>query len=176
MQAQAENMTINHSEKVIDDHNCCMYEMKCCRAGYWFEVVQKTMNRTRIYVFLGPASALINMMEAMDAMKLFVDGQYMVIFVDMMTYSIQESYMYILRPDQLYKPKSCDEIEIIKKRARSLLVVVLTPPAEDYGNFTEKVREYNKHEPFFFSTPDIFNRANYIKVKIRECNCQTSIS
>lgn len=45
------------------------------------------MNRTRIYVFLGTASALVEMMTLMDTLMLFSNGEYMVIFVDMMTYS-----------------------------------------------------------------------------------------
>ena len=45
------------------------------------------MNRTRIYVFLGSPGALIDMMAAMDTHRLFDNGEYMVITVDMMTYS-----------------------------------------------------------------------------------------
>lgn len=45
------------------------------------------MNRTRIYVFLGTASSLVDMMASMDTVQLFNKGEYMVIFVDMMTYS-----------------------------------------------------------------------------------------
>lgn len=51
---------------------------------------------------------------------------------------------------------------MLKKRGRSLLVVVSTPPSGNYENFTEKVREYNTKEPFNFTMPPLFN--NYIKV------------
>lgn len=51
------------------------------------------------------------------------------------------------------------------KRARSLLVVVSTPPTNNYENFTEKVREYNTKEPFNFSLPMLFSNNNYIKVR-----------
>lgn len=47
------------------------------------------MNRTRIYVFLGTASALVDMMTSMDAVQLFSKGEYMVIFVDMTTYTLR---------------------------------------------------------------------------------------
>lgn len=47
------------------------------------------MNRTRIYVFLGNPNALVDMMTQMDAMQLFAKGEYLVIFVDMMTYSLK---------------------------------------------------------------------------------------
>lgn len=45
------------------------------------------MNRTRIYVFLGTTGALLEMMSSMEKIQLFAKGEYMVIFVDMMTYS-----------------------------------------------------------------------------------------
>lgn len=50
----------------------------------------------------------------------------------------------------------------IRSRARSLLVVVSTPPTENYEIFTTKVREYNAKEPFNFTTPPLFN--NFQKV------------
>jgi guanylate cyclase, other len=50
--------------------------------------------------------------------------------------------------EQINRYKSCDEIEGFKKRARSLIVVVSTPPETKYSNFTEQVRTYNHAEPF----------------------------
>ncbi|XP_055706306.1 receptor-type guanylate cyclase Gyc76C-like isoform X2 [Phlebotomus papatasi] len=160
-QAKQRNMTVNHMLAVVDNHKCCENSMECCRSGYWYQVVQNTMNRTRIYVFLGPVYALVNMMEAMDAVQLFAKGEYMVIFVDMMTYSTREAQKYIWKPDHLNKHASCKEIDNFKQRARSLLVIVSSPPAENYESFTEQVREYNKKEPFFFQTPTFFKK--YIK-------------
>lgn len=45
------------------------------------------MHRTRIYIFLGTPAALVEMMGSMEAIQLFDKGEYMVIFVDMMSYS-----------------------------------------------------------------------------------------
>jgi hypothetical protein len=45
------------------------------------------MNHTRIYVFLGNPSSLVDMMASMDTVQLFSKGEYLVIFVDMLTYS-----------------------------------------------------------------------------------------
>lgn len=45
------------------------------------------MNRTRIYVFFGSPSYLIDMMTVMNSLQLFSKGEYLVIYVDMMTYS-----------------------------------------------------------------------------------------
>lgn len=47
------------------------------------------MNRTRIYIFLGSPAALIEMMASMEAIQLFDKGEYMVIYVDMMSYSVE---------------------------------------------------------------------------------------
>lgn len=45
------------------------------------------MNQTRIYVFLGSAPVLVDMMGNMETVGLFVKGEYMVIYVDSLTYS-----------------------------------------------------------------------------------------
>lgn len=76
----------------------------------------------------------------------------------------REAQKYLFKPDQLHKLQKCSEIENFEKRGRSLLVVVSTPPTENYEKFTEKVREYNTKEPFNFMLPVLFN--NYIKVNI----------
>lgn len=51
------------------------------------QIIQTTMNRTRIYIFFGTSDALVDMMESMEAIQLFDKGEYLVIFVDMMSYS-----------------------------------------------------------------------------------------
>lgn len=59
--------------------------------------------------------------------------------------------------EQFNKITSCSaEMEKIKTRARSLLVIVSTPPTENYENFTTKVRDYNAMEPFNFTVPFLF--------------------
>lgn len=160
MQAELFNMTLNHKRVVHDHHKCCEQDLDCCRTGYWYQTVRDTMKHTRIYVFLGPIYTYHQMVEAMDSLKVFESGDYMVIYVDMLTYLPHESYKYIFSADELAK-LSCNDVEKYRQRARSLLVLVSTPPASSYENFTVKVREYNKREPFNFSTPPIF--FNYVK-------------
>lgn len=53
------------------------------------QIIQNTMNRTRIYIFLGTPDALVDMMGSMESIQLFDKGEYMVIFVDMMSYSAE---------------------------------------------------------------------------------------
>lgn len=45
------------------------------------------MNKTRIYIFLGSPASLVDMMTTMNSVQLFAKGEYLVIYVDMMTYS-----------------------------------------------------------------------------------------
>lgn len=53
------------------------------------------------------------------------------------------------------------------KRARSLLVVVATPPfPSKYEDFTKKVSKYTSQEPFKFSTPSVFQTASYSKASV----------
>ncbi|KAL5292996.1 hypothetical protein ACFFRR_011640 [Megaselia abdita] len=158
-QAVKMNLTINHMEKYIDNHKCCEDSLPCCRSGYWYQFIQNTMNRTRIYVFLGGSQGLYDMMNAMDTVQLFSKGEYMVIFPDMMTYSQTEAEKYLWETGKM----QCDESETFKRRARSLLVVVSTPPTENYENFTKIVREYNAKEPFNFTTPSLFHLNNISK-------------
>lgn len=162
-QAHLTNMTINHCELVIDNHKCCENQLPCCRSGFWYQVVQNTMNRTRIYVFLGSASSLVEMMTSMDTVQLFAKGEYLVIFVDMMTYSPKEANKYLWKPEQINTLSSCYKIPNFEKKAKSLLVIVSTPPIGSYENFTQNVRLYNNKEPFNFSTPEIFNSKSFRK-------------
>lgn len=52
-QARTNNMTINHCEKVIDNHKCCEYNMACCRSGYYHTVKKNLhINTSFFYFFL----------------------------------------------------------------------------------------------------------------------------
>jgi guanylate cyclase len=61
----------------------------------------------------------------------------------------------LYRVDTLKQYKSCDEIDGFKKRARSLIVIVSTPPTNNYKDFTERVRKYNVKPPFNITVPSI---------------------
>lgn len=161
-EAIAGNMTVNDVKAVADIHRCCENKLPCCQSGYWFQFIQDTKNRTRIYVFLGTPPALLDMMNVMQSAQLFEHGEYMVIYVDMNTYSIKEATKYLWRPDVLDKYDTCHQHQRkrdFEKRARSLLVVVSTEPTKDtYEAFTKQVLDYNSGAPFHFVTPDILKR------------------
>lgn len=48
-----------------------------------------------VYVFLGQTKTLVDMMLQMQANQMFENGEYIVIFVDLRTYSPREAYQYI---------------------------------------------------------------------------------
>jgi len=57
-----------------------------------------TLNEERfisVYIFLGTPMSLIDMMHSMESQRLLDDGEYMVIHVDMMTYSQREAQKYL---------------------------------------------------------------------------------
>ncbi|XP_053624893.1 receptor-type guanylate cyclase Gyc76C-like isoform X2 [Plodia interpunctella] len=158
--AKKNNMTVNHLRPVLDGYKCCEEKLPCCAPGFWYQFIQDTKNRTRIYVFLGSTTGLIDMMSAMDSLQLFLKGEYMVIFVDMMTYSPKDSLKYLMKADERGLTNSrlvCPKAEEFRKRAQSVMVVVSSEPASTYEEFTAKVRQYNSMKPFSFPLPAVFN-------------------
>ncbi|XP_047001211.1 receptor-type guanylate cyclase Gyc76C-like [Schistocerca americana] len=153
-EAKENNMTITHHSTVYDQQMCCDQKLSCCSAAYWYNTVHETRNITRIYVFLGNPLLLVEFMKAMQLQNLFDDGEYMVITADMMPYSVEQSFKYVWGSLGFDQP-DCN-LDSIEKRLRSLLVVVLTPPADAYENFTKDVRTNNTKEPFNFPMPEVF--------------------
>ncbi|XP_032575539.1 receptor-type guanylate cyclase Gyc76C isoform X1 [Drosophila sechellia] len=163
-QATKRNMTINHKQSFIDNRvKCCEQMLDCCRSGYWYQLVQNTMNRTRIYVFLGAANSLVDFMSSMETAGLFARGEYMVIFVDMMVYSEREAEKYLRRVDQITFMSNCHSTENFNQMARSLLVVASTPPTKDYIQFTKQVQKYSSKPPFNLEIPRLFVESNFSK-------------
>lgn len=135
-----------------------------------------------VYVFLGTALSLIDLMTTMQTAQLFENGEYMVIYVDM-TYSEKETYKYLWSRPVLFHCLTNSintnlilEFEVLDKfhtcynhqadfenRGKSLFVVVPTAPKKEYEDFGDIVREYNSKAPFYFNTPKIFENINYEK-------------
>ncbi|XP_017767090.1 PREDICTED: receptor-type guanylate cyclase Gyc76C-like [Eufriesea mexicana] len=157
-QATKNNLTVNHYKTVEDRHTCCEERLPCCQVSVWFQLIQETKNMTRIYIFLGTAMSLIDMMNSMQNQRLLDNGEYMVIHVDMMTYSPREAQKYLWKPDHFDNLRNCMEPKDFLKRARSLMVVVSTPPTQNYEEFTKKVREYSSKEPFNFVIPELLRK------------------
>lgn len=66
-------------------------------------------------------------------------------------------------PEHFDNLRNCLEPKDFLKRARSLMVVVSTPPTQNYEEFTKKVREYSSKEPFNFVIPELLRK--YEKVE-----------
>lgn len=134
----------------------------------WYEIVTSTMNKTRIYVFIGQDKNLIEMMGTMQSLQLFQNGEYLVIFVDTMTYSRKEALKYLWRHQDIANAKediSCDRLANFDlKLSRSLLVVAPSPPDHTYENFSLKVNEYGKKPPFSFRG-DLLSLVGFTKPK-----------
>ena len=61
---------------------------------------------------------------------------------------------------------NCTELESPSPQAaQSLLMIVTTRPDENFDNFSQQVRKYNKQQPFNFTEPEIFNK--YVRVSGR---------
>ncbi|XP_032674981.1 receptor-type guanylate cyclase Gyc76C-like [Odontomachus brunneus] len=157
-QAHENNLTVNHHRLVEDRHTCCEERLPCCEVPVWFQLIQETKNKTRIYIFLGTAMSLIDMMNSMQNQKLLDNGEYMVIHVDMMTYSPREAQKYLWKPEHFSILKNCLEPKNFLQKARSLMVVVSSPPTQVYEDFTKKVRDYNSKKPFNFTTPELLKK------------------
>jgi len=70
------------------------YQLRTLIAAIFFV----TLNKERfisVYIFLGTPMSLIDMMHSMESQRLLDDGEYMVIHVDMMTYSQREAQKYL---------------------------------------------------------------------------------
>lgn len=69
-------------------------------------------------------------------------------------------------PEQMEKVENCEQHQKgFLNRGRSLLVVVSSPPNEArYREFTSRVAEYNKKEPFNFTVPTILVKDGFHKV------------
>lgn len=100
-----------------------------------------------------------NLKYTLVAITLDVVNPFRCLFSLFCVYACSQATQYLWKTDQLNRITSCPaEIEKIKVRARSLLVVVSTPPSNDYGNFTNRVREYNALPPFNFTLPTLFQK------------------
>ncbi|XP_049824227.1 receptor-type guanylate cyclase Gyc76C-like isoform X2 [Aethina tumida] len=160
------NMTINDEIRTDDKYNCCQLKLKCCSGGVWYQIIQETKNRTRIYVFLGRSGSLVDFMDAMQTAKMFENGEYFVISVDTNIYYEREVNKYIWKNEITGQYKNCENLPDYQshvKRCKSLFVVLPTAPVQNYQSFIEEVRNYSGKEPFNFTTsPSLSTFQRYV--------------
>ncbi|XP_020709582.2 receptor-type guanylate cyclase Gyc76C-like isoform X2 [Athalia rosae] len=71
---------------------------------------------------------------------------------------IQDTKNMTRKPEHFKNLRNCLDPKDFLQRGRSLLVVAATSPTQGYEEFTKKVSEYNKKEPFKFGIPLLFER------------------
>ncbi|XP_025406110.1 receptor-type guanylate cyclase Gyc76C-like isoform X2 [Sipha flava] len=181
IQALNANMTINHFETIFEYHKCCEQNQKCCNEAPWYSLAQETMVNTRIYVFFGTPKSLVDMMAAMQSLQLFDNGDYMVIYGDTKFNYGKDFRQYLWNDYRAGKSfidiGNCLEEKNFLKRARSLLVVVSSPPLpNEYAVFSKKVLEFTSKDPFKFPTPEVFKNVSYAKfISIYAANLYDSV-
>lgn len=145
--ARALNFTINSESKFENIYSCCVDHKSCCHDAL-YNIIEGTFKRTRIYVFLGTTNDLISMMQVMQVKNL-INGDYLVIYIDLDQYSQTHSYKYFWRTDMDPGTR-----RTMIDAARYLLVVVSSPPDTiTYNDFEENVRVFNGLPPFNFTQP-----------------------
>ncbi|XP_045475600.1 receptor-type guanylate cyclase Gyc76C-like isoform X2 [Harmonia axyridis] len=159
LQAEKKKMTVTGERKASDRLQCCVLRLTCCQQHFWYDYLQETKNRTRIYIFFGNTMSLVDMMTTMQTLQLFENGEYIVIYVDTNPYSDKDAHKYLWKHDIFDTNNSCDaksqDYRAFLKRAKSLFVIVPTAPTQSYENFTNMVKQYNSQKPFKFETSDI---------------------
>lgn len=131
-----------------DDAECCRYRKACCGA-IWPEAVEKTYEKTRIYVFFGGGSQLSNFLLALKNKGVLENGEYMIISVELDDdYDQNQLYRYINHRTDMPE----HDLTKIYEAAQSLFIIVKSPPkSTHYSDFVKMVIHYNNRPPFNFS-------------------------
>ncbi|RWS24135.1 hypothetical protein B4U80_02047, partial [Leptotrombidium deliense] len=143
----SKKMHINSKRSFEDTLYCCEQAKSCCNNPF-AKIVEETYTRTRVWVFFGPKKDLREFMRTLNMRHILDYGEHIVVYIDFESYSLVESRQYISTMDM---PES--EKKAGLEASRSLLVIVSSPPQEDYSQFEDKVREYNSRQPFSFPSP-----------------------
>ncbi|KAK2710816.1 receptor-type guanylate cyclase Gyc76C-like [Artemia franciscana] len=153
--ATKSGFTVNATEKFNDYHECCTERLPCCNEQIIYNIIDKTKHGTRLYVFLGGPKQFTDFIETMQMLQL-LNGEYMVIGVDWETFSDQRASEFLWKQNIVNEFGHCGEVEAPSETAvKSLMIVVPTPPGENFLSFADKVEDYNQREPFSFPAPPV---------------------
>ncbi|XP_014262145.1 guanylate cyclase 32E [Cimex lectularius] len=110
------------------------------------QMVAQTYTNTRIYLILGQYDEHLGLLVAMEDIKLFDNGEYWVVGVDIVQYDEKEPTKYL-------KGLLVDEIQPAALHAfRSYLGVAPSPPT-NLTKFASQVNKYMELPPFNFPNP-----------------------
>ncbi|UYV71690.1 hypothetical protein LAZ67_9000053 [Cordylochernes scorpioides] len=140
-----QNMSLVATKQFENFYYCCENKDSCCFNSF-VKIIEATYFQTRVYVFLGSPSELINMNLVLQMKGLLEHGEYVVIYVDLELFLEEQADKYFWYPN--LKP---EEKPTAEDAARSLLVIVPSPPHHrDYPEFESRIRHFNSIPPFGF--------------------------
>ena len=127
------------------------------------DILAKTKDRTRIYVFVGEPKYLVKFMNQMRVEQMFAEGKYMVIYLDQeeLTYNDRGHRLWLQEAETeefcpLQDPNN--DHDPVLKQWKSLIVVAGSTYKDkdkdkDKEPFKDAVRKYNTKPPFNFPSP-----------------------
>lgn len=140
--AELFNITVNGKQEYVEPY------VPFSNGNPFPGIVDRTYVDTRVYVFLGDLNGVVDLMTNLYDRGLLDTGEYIVIFVDHVTFDRTDTLKYFKRTiDNPEEKRNADA-------ARSLLIITLSPySSENYTQFQDKVREFNEEPPFNFFNP-----------------------
>ncbi|RWS14416.1 hypothetical protein B4U79_13306 [Dinothrombium tinctorium] len=138
------------NERSFENIFACLEQQKSHCLNTFSAIVEELHTTTRVWVFLGLMADLGDLLRTLRIRNLLDHGEHIVIYIGLEPFSYLRSFDYIV-----HGKMDPNEVEAAIEAAKSLLVIVSTPPSgKSYSEFEEKVREYNSKEPFNFPSPN----------------------
>ena len=128
--------------------SCCENSRQCCNNAF-HSIIEQSKKSTRIWVFFGLESDLENFLVKLKLQNLLDRGEYLVLFVDLSDPDSFTDVKYLI-PNKQETVKQ----ETLRDAARSLLVIIPTPPTgAGYDVFRNKTQQFNQLPPFSLKNP-----------------------
>lgn len=115
------------------------YDRTQTNSKYWSELVERTTQVTRVFLFIGESDQLIAFVLAMKTRGYLARGDYIIISL-----VYDEDLLGLTLHD---RPRH--EQQLIIEASRSLLFLVKKPNKETFAKFSREVRKKNKEAPFW---------------------------
>ncbi|XP_048763359.2 receptor-type guanylate cyclase Gyc76C-like [Ostrea edulis] len=140
--AEISNITVNDRQEYTEPY------MPFTNGNPFPGIVDRSYVDTRVYVFLGDLNGVVDLMTNLYDRGLLDTGEYIVIFVDHVTFDRTDPLKYFKRT--IDNPEETRNVDA----ARSLLIITLSPySSENYTFFQDRVRKFNEEPPFSFYDP-----------------------
>ena len=148
-------ITAKHLEALAEDQGFTLNDVifeeyqQLNKNNIFSNILARTKDRTRIYVFLGKTKHLVKFMDQMSLERMFVEGKYMVIYLDHEVLRHQDLGLRLwekeatVHQDRCPLPENAPPTHKILQKWKSLIVVAGSTYKYDVENsrFAKKVRE-----------------------------------